>query len=179
MKLSNLAILTAGFALCATAQAQVASTSLPKPPVQKAQPGLRQPAAKPYPTKAQLAAGAGISTPILQPTTSLLGGNDNCATPDVIVGTGAFSVDTTVATDSLGAGSVTCGGGVCHNDVWFEWTAPLAARRSCPSAARRRWTRSCRCGPVPRAAPRWAPRSRATTTTAASSRSSRSRRPRV
>ncbi len=126
MKLSNLAILTAGFALCATAQAQVASTSLPKPPVQKAQPGLRQPAAKPYPTKAQLAAGAGISTPILQPTTSLLGGNDNCATPDVIVGTGAFSVDTTVATDSLGAGSVTCGGGVCHNDVWFEWTAPAS-----------------------------------------------------
>jgi hypothetical protein len=53
--------------------------------------------------------------------TIALGGGDDCSAPDVVVGTGTFAFDTTVATTSVQQPS--CGGGSDY-DVWFSWTAP-------------------------------------------------------
>ncbi|MCY2961533.1 MAG: hypothetical protein NTY35_15325 [Planctomycetota bacterium] len=54
---------------------------------------------------------------------STVGGADDCATPDAISGAGAFAVDTTLATNSVG-GPAPCA--TIGKDVWFAWTATSA-----------------------------------------------------
>ncbi len=68
--------------------------------------------------------------PVPQAVTTFVGGADDCATPDVISGTGAFAVDTTLATNSVG-GPATCA--TISKDVWFAWTpnTPCATIATC------------------------------------------------
>lgn len=59
----------------------------------------------------------------------LVGGSDTCATPDVVVGTGNFSFDDTLATTGIeGQLETKCAleysNPAVNNDVWFTWTAP-------------------------------------------------------
>jgi hypothetical protein len=56
------------------------------------------------------------------PGAPLVGGSDNCATPDAITGIGNFAFDNTLATDSSPAIPSACA--VPVHDVWFVWTAP-------------------------------------------------------
>ena len=57
-----------------------------------------------------------------------VGGSDNCATPDAIVGAGPHAFDNTLATTGTeGQSTVNCifsGQIACADDVWFSWTAP-------------------------------------------------------
>ena len=58
---------------------------------------------------------------------ALVGGSDNCATPDVIVGNGPFAYDSSIATTGLeGQTNARCfifnTSGIAF-DVWFQWTA--------------------------------------------------------
>jgi hypothetical protein len=58
----------------------------------------------------------------------LVGGSDNCATPDVIVGDGTYAFDNTSATTGAeGQNQAACnqvgGGTAIVSDVWFAWTA--------------------------------------------------------
>jgi hypothetical protein len=48
--------------------------------------------------------------------------NDECTGAQPIAGTGTFPFDTTAASTSPQQG-LACGGGVCQQDVWFDWTA--------------------------------------------------------
>jgi hypothetical protein len=62
------------------------------------------------------------------PPAPLVGGSDNCATPDPLTGTGSFPFDTTIATTTTdGQSTLNCiffnQIGIDH-DVWFVWTAP-------------------------------------------------------
>ncbi len=59
---------------------------------------------------------------------ALVGGSDNCATPDVVVGTGLFAFDNTLATTGVeGQADVLCNltgaGTTILQDVWFTWIA--------------------------------------------------------
>ncbi|MCY2962017.1 MAG: hypothetical protein NTY35_17815 [Planctomycetota bacterium] len=60
-------------------------------------------------------------------TSNLVGGSDNCATPDVLVGTGSFPFNNTLATTGTqGQTETVCllfGNTAVLNDVWFRWTA--------------------------------------------------------
>lgn len=56
--------------------------------------------------------------------------NDACATPQVIAGIGTFQYDNSMATQDGGAHAL-CnffGSNQIDKDVWFRWTAPLAAQ---------------------------------------------------
>jgi len=75
--------------------------------------------------------GAMPQNTVPMPPAPLVGGTDDCTTPDVIVGQGQFAFDNTVATtgtfgqfeslcNQLGAGTAIL------NDVWFTWTAPIS-----------------------------------------------------
>jgi len=71
--------------------------------------------------------GTGGNPNAILVSSNLIGGSDNCATPDVLVGTGAFLFDNTAAT----TGTQGQAEPVCNqfanlailNDVWFTWTA--------------------------------------------------------
>jgi hypothetical protein len=58
----------------------------------------------------------------------VVGGSDDCNTPDAISGVGAFVFDQTAATTGAeGQNEYICydfGSSVVDNDVWFDWTAP-------------------------------------------------------
>lgn len=59
----------------------------------------------------------------------LVGGADDCATPDVISGSGSFAYDNTAATTGTqGQAEAVCdffGSTAIANDIWFTWTASL------------------------------------------------------
>jgi len=71
-------------------------------------------------------APVGSVNPVLL-SSSLAGGTDDCATPDVIVGTGAFLFDNgSASTGTQGQNEALCnqfGNTAILNDVWFRWTA--------------------------------------------------------
>ena len=85
------------------------------------------------------------STPSAVPTGggpggSFLGGSDDCSTPDLIAGQGAFAFDTSAATTGAeGQVETACdlfGTTGIESDVWFEWTADadgIAVIQSCGS----------------------------------------------
>ena len=58
-----------------------------------------------------------------------LQGDDSCATPTAIAGTGAFAFDTSTATTGAEAQMETIcyafGSSGVDNDVWFEWTSDI------------------------------------------------------
>ncbi len=58
----------------------------------------------------------------------LVGGGDSCSTPDLLVGTGAFPFDTSLATTGTeGQNNASClsfGSTAIDGDVWFAWSAP-------------------------------------------------------
>src|ERR1051326_7937984 len=58
---------------------------------------------------------------------SLVGGGDNCAAPDIITGNGPFAFDTTAATTGAeGQSNTRCYiyyTSAIGQDVWFQWTA--------------------------------------------------------
>jgi hypothetical protein len=62
------------------------------------------------------------------PPLPIVNGSDTCATPDVIVGTGPFTFDDTLATTGIeGQTNASCsifGQTAITFDVWFQWTAP-------------------------------------------------------
>ncbi len=66
-----------------------------------------------------------VQTP---PPAPLVGGSDSCATPDLIVGTGNFAFDNSIATTGpQGQTEGSClifGSTAVAQDVWFVWTAP-------------------------------------------------------
>ncbi len=84
---------------------------------------------KPGSARATVSHGGGATggsvNPI--PVLSFLGGSDNCATPDVIVGTGTFAFDnTTATTGTQGQNQMACNqfnNTAILRDVWFTWTA--------------------------------------------------------
>jgi len=59
--------------------------------------------------------------------THQVGGSDSCATPDVLVGTGSFPFDNSLATTGpQGQTEAACflfNNTAVLNDVWFRWTA--------------------------------------------------------
>jgi len=63
----------------------------------------------------------------LASSSALVGGSDNCATPDVLVGVGTFLFDNTIATTGAeGQAEALCtffGFTTIDQDVWFSWTA--------------------------------------------------------
>ena len=67
-----------------------------------------------------------------QGTALLVGGSDDCATAEVITGTGSFAFDNTSATTSAeGQLNFACSfysSTAIANDVWFAWTAPATGR---------------------------------------------------
>jgi hypothetical protein len=71
------------------------------------------------------AAGFGSGSINIYPI--ILPPNDNCATPDVIAGTGTFNFDNTLSTTSAeGQNEAICydfGTSAVQNDVWFVWTS--------------------------------------------------------
>ena len=75
------------------------------------------------------APGAGLLD-ITQP--SAIPGDDNCATPTVVVGTGSFPFDNTNCTASCdGQSSALCvwsGSPWIDTDEWFQWVAPSTGR---------------------------------------------------
>ncbi len=80
----------------------------------------------PYPRPA--AAASTVQRATAQALTSALVGSDSCTTPFVIVGTGTFPFDNTLATTGLeGQTDALCNqvaaGTAINNDVWFTWTA--------------------------------------------------------
>ncbi|MDE0892599.1 MAG: hypothetical protein OSB14_10495 [Planctomycetota bacterium] len=99
---------------------------------QSASPGKIAPATKvTKKTKANqalplpsLIATRNLSSPTLN---LMVGGSDDCNTPDVISGVGTFAFDQTLATTGLdGQTEYLCyqfGSSVIDSDVWFEWTA--------------------------------------------------------
>lgn len=117
MTFSRLSTVLCTFALAATAHAQFQSS---------------RPATKPPPVKpAAVKVHGGATSPQPSPQNGiaqLVGGNDDCATPDLIAGAGPFSVDTTAATTGTqGQTEAACvffGTSAIDRDVWFQWTAP-------------------------------------------------------
>jgi hypothetical protein len=99
-----------GLALCAS--------SAPVAAQQKGQPITKSPDS---PADVLPAAGGSVL---------LVGGGDDCSTPDLIIGTGAFAYDLTTATTGLeGQANPNCtffGQPGIDNDVWFVWSAPAA-----------------------------------------------------
>ncbi|MBL8860868.1 MAG: hypothetical protein JNK02_02560 [Planctomycetes bacterium] len=88
---------------------------------------------KPTSPKAGAPHAGGVASGAVTPlpfTSSLVGGSDNCATPDVLVGTGSFLFDNTLATTGpQGQTSAACnlfGNTAILNDVWFTWTATFS-----------------------------------------------------
>ncbi len=69
---------------------------------------------------------AAMTPPVVNtlPGVPLVGGSDNCATPDVISGLGNFAYDDTTATSSSPAIPSNCATPTL--DVWFVWTAPMS-----------------------------------------------------
>jgi len=58
-------------------------------------------------------------TPIQLPSSTLVGGSDDCTTADAISGPGTYAVNTTAATTGSPVGSC----GLMGSDVWFRYTA--------------------------------------------------------
>lgn len=105
-------------AMLNTATAQVSSS----PAVRSVKPGATSAKTQVKPAQA--------ATPLRGlplPQSLLIGGSDNCATPDVISGSGPFSFNNTAATTgSQGQSEGLClafGQTAIANDVWFRWTA--------------------------------------------------------
>jgi len=127
MRFSFLALTLALCASNATAQSQ-------KPaPITKPAPQVKAPLAKKSvgrPTKQSMAPasvpGSSAASSTIQQM--VVGGSDDCNTPDTISGTGAFAFDQTAATTGgEGQNEYACyafGSSVIDNDVWFDWTAP-------------------------------------------------------
>ncbi len=95
------------------------------------QSGTKSDWVKPSSPRAGLGHGGGGSTgggvnPIPL-SSSLVGGSDNCSTPDVLVGTGSFPFDNSAATTGTqGQTEPVCllfGNTAILSDVWFRWTA--------------------------------------------------------
>jgi len=94
------------------------------------QPGSKSEWLKPNSRRANVTHGGGATggaqTPVLV-TTNLVGGSDNCFSPDLLVGTGLFPFDNTAATTGTqGQSESACllfGNTAILSDVWFRWTA--------------------------------------------------------
>ena len=134
------------YVLLTSALVLVSSTSLAQgttklTPVQQRAAGVQTPTKQVQPSSrlprnvnsvpAYRLPGAAPQVAIPMPPAPLVGGTDDCVTPDVIVGTGSFAFDNTLATtgtigqfeglcNQLGAGTAIL------NDVWFTWTAPTS-----------------------------------------------------
>ncbi|MBK7641438.1 MAG: hypothetical protein IPJ19_00065 [Planctomycetes bacterium] len=142
----SLAVLLVASSVCSLASADVSSAPNPKTrsyayraPALKAAPASSAEQKKQIalaqlkngasaPSGAATLGGLQAGSPSSFPSTLALGGNDSCATPDPISGTGTFFFDNSAATTgSQGQAEALClsfGQMAIANDVWFVWTAP-------------------------------------------------------
>ncbi|MCH2105310.1 MAG: hypothetical protein MK291_01560 [Planctomycetes bacterium] len=127
MRFSFLALVLAIGATSATAQTQKPAP-LTKPAPQVKTPQVKVPVGKP--TKQGMLPNTlpGARNANTTSQNVVVGGSDDCSTPDAISGTGAFAFDQTAATTGAdGQNEYSCyafGSSTVDNDVWFEWTAP-------------------------------------------------------
>ena len=127
MRFSFLAVALVLGATSATAQTQK-PTPLTKPTPQVKAPQVKPNSGKPtkqgmLPSNLPGARNANTTNQNL-----VVGGSDDCNTPDAISGVGAFVFDQSAATTGAdGQNEYSCyafGSSTVDSDVWFEWTAP-------------------------------------------------------
>ena len=121
--LSTCLVAFSSFLLAGTATAQFASQK----PTPAGKGAVTTPQRGGASTVAPISPGRSFLPPAAGTTALLVGGGDDCATPDVIAGPGSVLFDLTAATTGTqGQTEALCyffGSTVVDSDVWFAWTS--------------------------------------------------------